>query len=198
MAFKNLREMFDKLNESGEKYVVLRNWDNLPDKADLGPHGDLDLLVANKDAVVALLKGKATTSTPNRVQFKIDIGNSFQMVDVRFLGDDYYPSSWELKMLCDRIMHPQGFYIPNPQDYFWSLLYHAVIHKPTIAEDYQNKLRGMSYAMYPWLVDYLRFDRPDLLISLILGQGYNIVQPTDKTVFFNKRFVPLEFGGDIE
>jgi len=195
MAFKNLKEMFDKLNESNEKYVVLRNWANLPEKADLGPHGDLDLLVADKNAVVALLKGKPTTETPNRVQFKVDIGDSFQMVDVRFLGDDYYPSNWQLQILCDRIKHPSGFFISKPMDYFWSLLYHAVIHKPQIAEDYQNKLRGMAYAMYPWLVDYLRFDRSDLLIQLIIGQGYNVIKPQDPTVFFNKQFIPVEFGG---
>ena len=39
-------------------------------------------------------------------------------------------------MLDTRIKHPNGFYIPNKEMHLYSLIYHAIIHKPKISSTY--------------------------------------------------------------
>ena len=44
MPFTDLKAVLDALN-AGISYVILRNWQALPEEVDIGGHGDLDMLV---------------------------------------------------------------------------------------------------------------------------------------------------------
>ena len=43
-----------------------------------------------------------------------------------------------------RILHSGGFYIPNKEDQFYTILYHAIYQKKVIAEKYKKKLSVLA------------------------------------------------------
>ena len=52
---------------------------------------------------------------------------------------------WEKDILKRRILHSNGFYVPNKTDYFYTLLYHVIFHErwkgsQVIRDDYKKKL----------------------------------------------------------
>ena len=47
-TFKSLTDYFEELNSrEGLEYVVMRNFDNYPDKVHLDEHADIDILTNN-------------------------------------------------------------------------------------------------------------------------------------------------------
>lgn len=138
---QSLAQVFQYLNDVEFKYVVLRNWDGLPHYAELGEHGDLDLLVYDISHFEEILAGHLTRVYPHpRVQYRIAIGDSFVQADIRYVGDGYYPEEFENNILNTRELNPNGFWTPNPLHHRLALAYHAVHHKGYIAEDYKRWL----------------------------------------------------------
>lgn len=126
---KDLRTFFSYMNDVNFPYVVLRNWDNLPDSVKLGEHSDLDLLVYDLEHWREIFpEAKRVYSTP-RVQFKIPVNNSFIQTDIRYVGDGYYPERLEKLLLETRERHAKGFYVPNVVMTRLALAYHVVHHK---------------------------------------------------------------------
>ena len=66
----------------------------------------------------------------------IKVGEKNIPIDIRYLGDNFYDKKLEQDMLDSRIKHPNGFYIPNKEMHLYSLIYHAIIHKPKIKSTY--------------------------------------------------------------
>ena len=150
---KDLKDVFDVLNKTGVKYVVLRNFQGLPETAQLGAHGDLDLLVEDRDAVASALGAEKCQTNPLRVQYKVPVGDSYQLTDLRYVGDLYYPTEFAKAILAERVLHPGGFYIPRRDHYFWSLLYHAIIHKvgSKISQNYTREFRSCLQECCPFI-----------------------------------------------
>lgn len=158
---QGLKEAFERLNDNKVEYLVLRNWENLPDKADTGAHSDLDLLTSEPGRVIDLLSLQKMQPEEWRVQYKLTFDDGrFTYVDLRRTGDDYYPLEFEKDMLKGRELHEKGFFIPNEDDHFVSLLYHALVHKPSVSRDYKHKL-----------------------IEKMIG--VRIIRPKDASVYYN-------------
>lgn len=92
-------------------YVVMRNWQRLPDKLGTEGHEDLDLFVSEKDR--------------DELQ---SIIVKYDLVDLRSPRDNYYSESVQSYLLEERRVF-NGFFIPNKRSYFLTLFYHANIHK---------------------------------------------------------------------
>lgn len=130
MAYKNLSQFFQYMNDVDYEYVVLRNWENLPHNVTVGPHSDLDLLVYDFDHFKEIHSENIKEIFPlPRVQHKIFIGNDYVLCDVRYVGDNYYPIDFEVEILKSREKNERGFYTPNPVMHRVALGYHAVHHK---------------------------------------------------------------------
>lgn len=126
------------MNEVSFPYVVLRNWEKLPYDVTLGEHSDLDLLVYDFAHWKEIFpEAKAEYSYP-RVRFKVPIDDSYIYVDVRHVGDDYYPEEFEKAILATREWNGRGFYTPNPIHHRIALAYHCVHHKAMISENYRR------------------------------------------------------------
>ena len=88
----------------------------------------------------------------------------------------------------NKIKHAKGFYIPDNLNLFYSLIYHSLIHKKHISEDYLKEFLNLS--------DRLNLDIKacdlndicllDILISYMHKHKYDIVEPHDISVFFNE------------
>lgn len=185
-GWKHLDDIFALFNEA-LPYLVLRNFEGLPDEIYVPGHNDVDMLVSNRDAAVRLLGGKAVFPQPWRVHYSIDLNGHDVRFDLRHIGDKYYDTRWELDLLGRRILAPGGFYRPEPIDYFYTLLYHAVVHKRAMKPDYAERLSKMADDLAGWKIPQeLFFDRNralEILSRHMNGRGYKPTVPSDHSVF---------------
>lgn len=137
---QSLKQFFAYMNDISFEYVVLRNWDGLPYDFNLGEHSDLDLLVADFDHWKEIFPEAVAEHPYPRVRMKLAIDDSYVYVDVRHVGDDYYPEDFERAILETREWNSKGFYTPNPIHHRIALAYHAVHHKDYISKEYTRFL----------------------------------------------------------
>lgn len=186
-GWQSLAQLFDTLNQTID-YVVLRNFSELPLQHDNAIHGDIDLLVEDFEEALWICNGRLAFSEANRVHILIQVDGQDLHFDLRYLGDNYYPPRWQKNILDNRVFNPQGFFTPDPVNHFYSLIYHAVIHKRMISQDYQiifkqfSKLFGITPNIdSPWN------NRPflkSLLDRFMLKNQYQYCRPIDPSVNF--------------
>ena len=147
--FKSIRQVFDILNLNDVNYLVLRNYENLlSEELYVNGHGDIDILCENSQIIVDLLGAK--TNMKDIKPFKGDGTHYFIYVDkakvfldLRYVGDDYYCEKWECDMLSKRVKKDCFYFLP-PLDYYYSLVYHAILQKRSLSDEYHDRLIEMS------------------------------------------------------
>ncbi len=185
-GFANLRELFALLNLCSQ-YVVLRNYEGLPEQFVVGSHGDIDLLVESLDEVVALLGLEKESESPVRVRYYVAL-DSGELVyfDLRSPEDGYYDAAWSQRILQRRCLSERGFYVPDAESFCFALMYHALIHKAYVAEDYLPKLQAGYARLFPEL-ELPAQAMPDILDGYMLENGFTYTQPQDPSVYFNEQ-----------
>lgn len=182
-GWKSLEHLFYVLNNT-ISYVVLRNYENIPTEYDFSIHGDIDILTENKCNIAYIANAIPVYSEPYRVYHYVNIGSGMIPFDFRFIGDNYYDREWEKNILKQRVLSSKGFYIPDPVNQYYSLLYHAYVQKYDIAEDYPVKLSYFANSINEQYVN-------DKLISIaqldkfMQENDYEYIQCEDITVGFN-------------
>ncbi|MBE5851360.1 MAG: hypothetical protein E7299_00160 [Lachnospiraceae bacterium] len=177
--WENLETVFEELEKCDICYVVLRNYEQLPELATIEGHGDIDILTSDKDDIIKALGAKKVHDKKYRVQYQIAVGNILVYMDIRYVGDNYYDREWELQILNNRVKNLKGIYIPNDTDYAYSLLYHSLIHKPYISDDYRTKMK-------------VHFGENNLLKKLnefMSEKQYKFVEPIDLSVYYNYNII---------
>lgn len=134
----NLRSFFERMHAVDFHYVVLRNWERLPNDVCLGEHSDLDIYCYDFEHFCEVFPMAKAEHKPPRVRMKVPIGDSFFFCDVRHLGDGYYPDDFGRAMLVSREWNQNGFYTPHPVHHRLALAYHCVHHKNKISPDYEK------------------------------------------------------------
>lgn len=205
--FNSLSELFDSLNKNPNLYyVVLRNFDVLTQNNNLEFSSDIDFLVNNyylfKRLTGAISYKHKLSPTNNsfgpayeyggyKVAAKINVAGKEVSVDIRFLGDQYYCEEWEKNILHNR--QPYGdFYIPDKENFFYSLMYHALVHKRNLREDYRMILSELAKELnvIPNLGGDQKLDKEQLwylLDTYMEKQGYTYVRPIELSIPFNAR-----------
>ena len=125
-----LEELADKIKHL--EYVVLRNWEDLPNSLGTPGHEDLDLFVSEKDA--------------GDLYDILSDFDDFEKVDVWKPSDKYLPEKLSIDMTKHVRMY-NGFKIPEKLNSFLSLYYHASVHKEKNL--YEDKLKRMFLEIYP-------------------------------------------------
>ncbi|HOO47263.1 MAG TPA: hypothetical protein PLM29_13590 [Deltaproteobacteria bacterium] len=191
-GWEDLEELFYVLNNT-LNYIVLRNYECLPHEYTMAAHGDIDLLTENYQETVFITNSAPVFRLKHRVLNRVRIGNDDVLFDFRHVGDKYYDVNWEKDILRRRVLAPGGFYIPAPKDYFYSLLYHAAVHKKEIAPDYRVRLveiaagagiDGVSTVLFDD-----RFQVRTFLQSYLTEHGYDFTEPIDFSVYYNENTV---------
>jgi hypothetical protein len=188
-GWKSFDELFHILNLT-LNYIVLRNFDNLEEQLTT-KHPDVDILVENRNLTKDILNAVETTNKSYRVQHSVKINNKDINFDIRYVGDNYYDKNWEIELLKTKVKHEKGFYIPDNLNLLYSLIYHALIHKQHISEDYLKQFLALSIALD------LDFKSPsligtsllDMLLLYMYEHNYDIVEPYDLSVFFNESLI---------
>ena len=182
---ESLKELFAKLNNHCN-YLVLRNWDDLfsEDVYEAG-HADIDILCVDRASFVELTGARRIHKEKNRDNYIVPIDVKEIRFDVRWVGDGYYPASWEQEMLNSRVMNDAGVFIISEKDYFYSLAYHALLQKKELSVEYANKLNTV-YDSFNAEHDILSAD--DILQKLslfLLDNNWAAEIPMDPGVFLN-------------
>lgn len=141
---KDISQFFSYLNDINFSYVVLRNFENLPNSVELGDHSDLDLLVYDYNHFLEVFPDAKAEFPYPRVRHKLPIGDTFIFMDVRHIGDGYYPADFEQAILDTREWNDRGFWTPNPVHFRLALAYHAIHHKNHISDEYKIHLGNVT------------------------------------------------------
>lgn len=183
-GYSSIRSLFYVLNNT-ISYCVLRNHECLPDEYTVEGHGDIDLLVEDKNYIYHLTAAQAVFPETYRVYSVIKIAGKEVPFDFRFVGDDYYDQLWEQQILDSKVLAQDLYYVPNDENQFYSLLYHAYIQKNVVKDDYIPKLHtyadkiGIHYSANTK-------DAVALLDRFLAEKHYEYVRPQDHTVIYNK------------
>lgn len=176
-GWSDIHQLFYVLNSSID-YVVLRNFESLPDTYPLAYQEDIDLLVDNYKEACWIMNAKPVCKEPYRILNEVTIDGQEVRFDIRYVGDDYYHKQWEENILKNRVFDSGGFYKPNDEDYFYTLLYHAIVHKPEMRDDYNERLTKMSAELG------INGIEKSLLDEYMNTMGYNYSKPVDKSVYY--------------
>lgn len=179
-GWKSWKEFFDILN-CCTPYVVLRNYETILAQ-DNKEHGDTDLLVKDRDAAKAIIAGRKIFQGKERVLYAVNINRKEELVDLRYVGDNYYCMEWEKKIIKGRSLHESGiFYTADKSEEAYMLLYHALVHKPFLSRDYVNKLEKKFGETD---TDKLKTALQDFMMQ----NQYKYTQPKDKSVFVHSDY----------
>ncbi|MCH7648813.1 MAG: hypothetical protein IIA83_09425, partial [Thaumarchaeota archaeon] len=125
-------------------YVILRNFENLPEEFVSNEHNDIDILTDDTIIVPYVCITTCKTTPTEKLPGMIKIGKNLVPIDWKHSDDIYYDKRWYENILKNRVIHKNGFYVPSLEDYFYSLFYHAVFHKKKISNDYRRKLLKLA------------------------------------------------------
>lgn len=126
---QSLKELFKRMHDVDYQYVVLRNFENLPDSVEYGDHSDLDLLVYDYSHWRELFPEALPQYPLPRVRLKIPIADTYIFADIRSTGDGYYPADFQQAILEHKEWNDRGFWTPSPLHHKLALAYHVVHHK---------------------------------------------------------------------
>lgn len=145
-GWRDFRHLFRILNEC-LPYVVLRNADRLRAPGRETDDDDIDILVSGLDEFVALTGAVKTDSKPAHTAYRLPVGSGVATLDVRVPEDGYYDPALSRDLLARGEIR-DGIRVPRRPDHqFYSLLYHALIHKPAVAPGYAAYFRETAPAL---------------------------------------------------
>lgn len=183
--WKSLGNFFSYLKTQKIKYVVLRNHEELFEVDFLKNHSDIDFLCENSDTFVRHAGAVPRGKEKDKVHFQIRIGGRFIPIDVREVGDDYYDVAWETDMLDTRILYRDFCYILNPENYYYSLCYHALLQKRFLSDEYRNKLGCLN----PEMKNRKEEEYLKSLEEFMQKKNYTYCYPADRGVVFRYQVV---------
>lgn len=162
--WESLEAFFSYLN-SNVRYAVLRNYEDLSLEISSSSHPDIDLLCEDAKKLIRVARSEQRGKKSRHLAHqKIMISNKVIALDVRATGDGYYDARWEEAMLETRILK-DGMYVLEHTEYFYSLLYHVLIQKPEVSDEYFKRLMKMAEdcnisvdknSLLPCLESYMR------------------------------------------
>lgn len=177
--WKDMHQLLYVLNETVE-YVILRNFDGLFSDYNKSIHGDVDILTSNRYLAKLVLNAQPVHSSSRRVQHIVKIGEGGTYFDIRYVGDNYYCLEWEKSLLKNRQLTAAGYFKPEDEEFAYALLYHALVQKKIISDDY----RIMFSKFFPYAKN--DEDLKKILLAYLSAYAYTMNEPYDYTVYFNK------------
>ena len=189
--WSSLKEIFYVLNNT-VNYFVMRNHEILPEKFSSDEHGDIDIQVTNFEDTLLIMNAERVSKDPNRVRCSTQIKDEIALWDVQYISDNYYCHEWQTYLMGNRVLNEKSIYVLNDTDYFYTLIYHAVVHKKKISSDYYSKLRALIKTA-DIDIHQSEFDKTnddfDVYIKYLMNymdtKGYTFTKPDDNYVYFN-------------
>lgn len=197
--WNTVSEMFYALNNC-TNYAILRNYESLPDDIYYNEHNDIDLICESMEETAYILNAIPVFEEEYRVHYKTRANKKTAYFDLRYIGDNYYYEKLEKTILKERVYNEKGFYTLNKENYFYTLLYHALIQKPEFKDDYKERLINMQIENIN--MDTTLEEYAIILKKWMIKNEYIIVKPIDETVhlnLYNSEYLePLVYRKELE
>ena len=142
-SWKSLSAFFLELNKQVE-YVVLRNHESFLSGKLIDEHPDIDILCRDTDLFIKCAGSETRMKKGDKIHQKTLIDGKEVSLDIRHIGDGYYDTQWEENILTKRYLINDLCYVMDSENYFYSLLYHALIQKYAVSLDYATRLTQMG------------------------------------------------------
>ena len=188
-GWPNLRNLFYILGET-VPYVLLQADEALGESAGSDPAGPIDLIVADKKHFVAVTGAVKLSSNPYDTEYVLDVGGRAVRLDVHEPGDGYLDPSLARGLIDRGVQTTDGIRVPVPEERFYALLYHALIHSSEITPSYQTCFS--CAAPSAGIADFAkRFAEQGntylkkLLSAWLTQKGYAYYRPLNSKVVFN-------------
>lgn len=140
--YYDITGFFDALSDVD--YTILRNHEVFEyGMISLDEHPDLDILCSDPDFLFAKLKLTCQYHKDGRPFAYVNISEKKVLLDLRIVGDGYYDKNWQIDMLKSKVVH-KNYNVLDDENYFYSLLYHAFIHKKAMPQDYLPRLNLLA------------------------------------------------------
>ncbi len=182
-GWDSLEQLFYVMNSSLD-YVVMRNFEYLPDNKFSKDHGDIDFLVKDLNQAVFITNAQRLY----KKRHKIEVAGKDVLIDFEYVGDGSYDQNWQNHILDNKIILNDCFYVPALEDYFHGLIYHILIHKTYIATDYPDKIKEIYKKISFYDPNKCNFDNYlKLLENFLSKNNYQITRPKDSSFFFDEK-----------
>ena len=188
-GWKSVQELFEILNLTTQ-YVVLRGSNSIDETVET-LSGDIDILCSNIGEFTAAANAKNIWNSKNF--FHVNIMGKDVLFDIRYVDDDYFDRDWQNNIIQNRVLTQDAIYIPRVDDYFFSHLYHAYIHKPYFYDKYINRLDGLAKEI--GINDFKNDCQNNIenikkiLRGYLLASNYKVTIPKDDQVYVNIDFI---------
>lgn len=147
-GWRHIEEMFEQLHKANFKYVILRNYEEIDaDNFYSSGHADIDFLTSNSRQFATIIGAVPRFTENDGIHYKVTIAGTEVVIDARSVGDGYYDTNWEREILSQRELKDNRFYIVDTQNYYYSLVYHAILQKKLLASDYLVRLNSMAESL---------------------------------------------------
>jgi hypothetical protein len=141
-GWPSIRSLFEHLMRSVD-CMVLRNFESLPE-ALLHGDADVDALCRLPQDVAAIANATVRIDANGKFACETLVSGKPLAMDLRFVGDGYYDASWQSDMLARAQLQRGCVLVPAPEDHFFSLLYHAKLHKRAVKPSYGPRLAELA------------------------------------------------------
>lgn len=197
-GWSNIDQVFYVLNNCCN-YLILRNFEELPNDLFVEGHNDIDILCESEKDTSLTLNAQKVHELEYRSQYKLVIDNYEIFIDLRYLGDNYYYDLLEKHMLDNKVYNKNGFYTLNDDYYFYTLMYHGLVQKPSISPEYVSRLISMDKEKIN--ENTIESEMCLILKKWLDNNNYLLTKPNDQSVYFNLSNARLisdkEFVDDI-
>ena len=187
-GFTDINEVFILLNCCTD-YLVLRNYEEILELEN-SEHPDIDLLVSDVEQARLVLNAEPVFPENYRVHFKNVVNRRDVFWDLRFPADGYMDLDWavELKKARTELVMDQmntTIFGLVGLDYYFSLAYHALIHKKEVSHDYFSKLSNLRRSDLHSTITTTETLLNDVA-QYLAERNFKVSRPIDSSVFFNE------------
>lgn len=195
-GWESLQQFFYTLNATTE-YVVLRGFEKIQETLESADHGDIDIMVRHY-ADAAMLVGGTYFNPNGRPHYLVRMGGKQVFIDLWDIDNHYHDPKWDENIIRTAELHGGLMRVPRTENYFYMMVYHCLINKQRIAQDYHALLADLFVHTglaaqheaegYDSVFD-LYFE---LLKAFMQEHGYSFTRPNDPAVFYSDKLAEAE------
>ena len=171
MIYNQFLQILNKIDNC----IILRGYEQLKTNFPIHPEEDVDILTENYNDVYDIIKEYLDHIDNKDVGHIIKLDDTLVKIDIRVVGDNYYDEKWYNDMLSKKILFDYDFYVMDAENYFYSILYHCLIHKNKIDSKYHELLSN-----YKINIDISDKQQCFLILEKFMNRnGYKFLKPVD-------------------
>lgn len=147
-GWNTIEDMFLRLNNKKWPYVILRNYEEIEKGGFYSSgHPDIDFLTTDGRKFAQIIQAYPRFVKDDGIHYKVVIAGTEVMIDARSVGDGYYDAKWERNILSNRKLKNTLFYVVDDMNYYYSLVYHAILQKKALTTEYLGRLNQMAQGL---------------------------------------------------